>query len=182
MIIRNTRIIHLESGEISDPLDISVRNGTITATAAHLPSDGDEEIEASGYYALPGLVNTPAHTAMSLLRGAAEDVGPESWFNDHIWMYEKNLSPRDVYPGTLLGAAEMLLRGMWTPSLQTGRWLFAEGSFKPWISRPLSRKSNRYMKDLSLPTAAPPYNGTIHDNSLENLKIPFIYSFPKNIQ
>jgi 5-methylthioadenosine/S-adenosylhomocysteine deaminase len=49
---------------------------------------------------------------MTLLRGAAEDVNEQRWFNEFIWVYERNLKPRDVYVGTLLGAAEMLLTGV----------------------------------------------------------------------
>ncbi len=49
---------------------------------------------------------------MTLLRGAAEDCTVEDWFNRHIWRYERALRPEDVYWGTLLGAAEMLLAGV----------------------------------------------------------------------
>lgn len=110
MIIRNVRIIDLDSGTVSDPRDITAEGGIIHTVSSHTPGPGD--IDAAGMYAIPGLVNTHAHTAMTLLKGSAEDVGPEAWFNDHIWMYEKNLTPRDVYVGTLLGAAEMLLNGV----------------------------------------------------------------------
>jgi 5-methylthioadenosine/S-adenosylhomocysteine deaminase len=61
---------------------------------------------------IPGLVNTHSHTAMTLLRGAAEDCYEEEWFNRHVWRYERALTPEDVYWGTLLGAAEMLLSGV----------------------------------------------------------------------
>ncbi|MFW6388126.1 MAG: amidohydrolase family protein, partial [bacterium] len=71
-----------------------------------------ETIDAGGAYLIPGLVNLHAHTAMAPLRGTAEDVSPESWFNEHIWIYEQNLTPEDVYWGTLLGALEMLSGGV----------------------------------------------------------------------
>jgi 5-methylthioadenosine/S-adenosylhomocysteine deaminase len=69
------------------------------------------EIECDGGYLVPGCVNTHAHTAMTLLRGTAEDLSPEDWFNRRIWIYEKNLTPEDVYLGTLLGSVEMLCNG-----------------------------------------------------------------------
>lgn len=120
MIIRGPRIIRLDTGNISGPVDIIIDGGTITRTEPRADKAGDkgtetagqEVVHAEGLYAIPGLVNTHAHTAMTLLRGSAEDVGPEAWFNEHIWMYEKNLTPHDVYIGTLLGAAEMLLGGV----------------------------------------------------------------------
>lgn len=71
-----------------------------------------DTIDADGAYLIPGLVNLHAHTAMAPLRGTAEDVSPESWFNEHIWIYEQNLTPSDVYWGTLLGALEMLSGGV----------------------------------------------------------------------
>jgi 5-methylthioadenosine/S-adenosylhomocysteine deaminase len=80
--------------------------------SADSASQGEELIDASGMYVIPGLVNLHAHAAMTLLRGAAEDVNEERWFNDYVWMYERNLTPEDVYIGTLLGAAEMLLSGV----------------------------------------------------------------------
>jgi len=75
-------------------------------------SFSEETIEGNGLFLIPGLVNTHSHTAMTLLRGAAEDCLVEDWFNTHVWMYEQNLAAEDVYWGTLLGAAEMLLAGV----------------------------------------------------------------------
>ncbi|MGH9246886.1 MAG: amidohydrolase [Acidimicrobiales bacterium] len=67
-----------------------------------------------GLLALPGFVNTHAHTAMTLFRGVAEDVTIERWFNDHVWPMESNLTDDDVYWGALLGLAEMIEAGVTT--------------------------------------------------------------------
>ena len=40
----------------------------------------DEVIDARGMVVMPGLVNTHCHAAMTLMRGAAEDVPVEKWF------------------------------------------------------------------------------------------------------
>ena len=62
---------------------------------------------------LPGLVNAHCHAAMSLLRGAAEDLPLEAWLNDAIWPLEGRLvSPEFVRTGTDLAIAEMLARGI----------------------------------------------------------------------
>ena len=62
---------------------------------------------------LPGLVNAHCHAAMSLLRGAAEDLALEAWLNDAIWPLEGRLvSPEFVRTGTDLAIAEMLARGI----------------------------------------------------------------------
>ncbi len=69
-------------------------------------------IEARGMLAIPGLMNTHAHVPMVLFRGMVEDVTVASWFNDHIWPLETNLTPDDVYWGALLGIAEMIDNGV----------------------------------------------------------------------
>jgi len=93
--------------------DLRIQAGRVAEIGRDIqPVGGEELIDAAGMYVLPGFVNTHAHTAMTLLRGAAEDVPVDSWFNDYIWIYERNLRPEDVYWGTLLGAAEMLLGGV----------------------------------------------------------------------
>ncbi len=62
---------------------------------------------------IPGLVNAHTHSAMSLLRGIADDIPLKRWLEDHIWPLEARfVSPDFVYDGTLLGAAEMLRGGV----------------------------------------------------------------------
>ncbi|MFZ4718788.1 MAG: amidohydrolase [Ilumatobacteraceae bacterium] len=73
-----------------------------------------ELIDARGMVAMPGLINTHTHAAMTLLRGAAEDVSVDDWFNAYIWPMEVNVGAEDVYIGTLLAAAEMIRGGVTT--------------------------------------------------------------------
>lgn len=78
------------------------------------PPHTAEVIDAAGLVALPGLINTHTHAAMTLLRGAAEDVAVGNWFNDYIWPMEVNVTAADVHLGTLLAAAEMIESGVTT--------------------------------------------------------------------
>jgi 5-methylthioadenosine/S-adenosylhomocysteine deaminase len=110
MLIRNTSILSLHDLSIRRNVDILIQGPRITRIG-HGLSDKGEVLDGQGFYVIPGLANTHAHTAMTLFRGVAEDVKIEDWFNKHIWVLEKNLTPEDVYVGTLLGAAEMLLSG-----------------------------------------------------------------------
>ena len=72
-----------------------------------------ESLELADHVLMPGLVNAHTHTAMSLMRGIADDVPLASWLSDHIWPREaKFVSPEFVYDGALLGAAEMLRGGI----------------------------------------------------------------------
>ncbi|MGL5004518.1 MAG: TRZ/ATZ family hydrolase, partial [Casimicrobium sp.] len=63
----------------------------------------------------PGLVNAHCHAAMSLLRGAADDLPLMDWLQKRIWPMEGELvDPEFVRVGTTLAAAEMLLGGTTT--------------------------------------------------------------------
>ncbi len=60
----------------------------------------------------PGFVNAHCHSAMSLLRGLADDLPLMEWLEDHIWPAEKIcVSDEFVEQGTRYAAAEMLMSG-----------------------------------------------------------------------
>ncbi|KAI4617811.1 hypothetical protein J4E83_006143 [Alternaria metachromatica] len=60
---------------------------------------------------IPGLVNTHAHLAQSLLRGLAEDLPLHNWLCDAIWPLEANYAEDDGYVASMLTIAEMLKTG-----------------------------------------------------------------------
>lgn len=93
---------------------IEITDGAISwigPTTDHRPAAADV-IDASALVAMPGLINTHCHAAMTFLRGVAEDVSITSWFNDFIWPMEVNVGDHDVYVGTLVAAAEMIEAGV----------------------------------------------------------------------
>ncbi|HXY21361.1 MAG TPA: TRZ/ATZ family hydrolase [Burkholderiaceae bacterium] len=62
---------------------------------------------------LPGLINAHGHSAMSLLRGVADDLPLPRWLSERIWPLERAIVSADfVYDGTRLAAAEMLRAGI----------------------------------------------------------------------
>lgn len=73
--------------------------------------EADKVIDAKGKLVIPGLINAHTHLAMSLFRNYGNDVGLETWLNDYIWPIEANLTPEDVYAGSLLSMAEMIETG-----------------------------------------------------------------------
>jgi len=61
----------------------------------------------------PGLVNLHTHAAMSLLRGAGDDLPLMRWLQERIWPLEQALvSPEFVHDGSRLAAMEMLRAGV----------------------------------------------------------------------
>ncbi len=68
-------------------------------------------IDARGMAALPSLVNAHAHSAMTLLRGTAEDLQLDDWLRKAIWPREAKLAEEDIYWGTRLAALEMIKSG-----------------------------------------------------------------------
>jgi 5-methylthioadenosine/S-adenosylhomocysteine deaminase len=69
-------------------------------------------VELSEHVLLPGFINTHSHSAMSLLRGYADEMNLQEWLNEHIWPAEKAfLGSNFVRDGSDLAIAEMLRGG-----------------------------------------------------------------------
>lgn len=71
----------------------------------------DKVINADDKIALPGFINTHTHSAMTLMRGYADDMPLQKWLENKIWPFEAQLSSDDIYWGTALGILEMLKSG-----------------------------------------------------------------------
>ncbi|MET7699104.1 amidohydrolase [Streptomyces sp. NPDC005485] len=105
---------HEEVG-FADDAAIVVRDGAIeavTSAAAAADLAAGERIDARGQVAMPGLINCHTHAPMVALRGVAEDVPTEEWFNDVVWPIESNLTEKDVELGARLACAEMIRGGV----------------------------------------------------------------------
>ncbi|MGA4842636.1 amidohydrolase [Streptomyces sp. G45] len=114
-----TALVHDEEERVRfvEGAAIVVRDGLIadvTTADAVAGLDAVERIDARGQAALPGLVNCHTHAPMVALRGVAEDLPVEEWFNDHIWPIESNLGARDVELGASLACAELIRGGVTT--------------------------------------------------------------------
>lgn len=80
-------------------------------TGTTLRGQDSREIDGEGAIALPGLVNTHTHAAMTLLRGYADDMNLREWLEQKIWPLEAHLHGEDVYWGTRLACLEMIKTG-----------------------------------------------------------------------
>lgn len=96
---------------------VAIAAGKIVAI---LPSSEAEQrfvakkhITLEDHALMPGLINLHTHSAMSLLRGFADDLPLMTWLQDHIWPAEKqHVGEQFVYDGTLLAAAEAIKSGV----------------------------------------------------------------------
>ncbi|ABY35065.1 MAG TPA: amidohydrolase [Chloroflexus aurantiacus] len=115
LLVQRADVLQIANGvpSVLPQHDIAITDRRIVAIAPDIsPGLARETLAADGLLAIPGLINSHSHTAMSLFRGVAEDVPIEEWFNGIIWPLETNLTPEDVYWGTLLGLAEMIEAGV----------------------------------------------------------------------
>lgn len=63
---------------------------------------------------MPGLVNTHAHTPMTLVRSVGDGLPLERWLKEAVWPLEARMTPDDARTGMALGSVEMLLAGVTT--------------------------------------------------------------------
>lgn len=114
ILIKNVRIANVGSVH-SEADSIFISDGRIS----FIGNSGDEiqghkvdkVIEGRNLIALPGLVNSHTHCAMTLFRNYANDLALEEWLFNKIFPVERKLSSDDVYWGTMLGIAEMIKSG-----------------------------------------------------------------------
>ncbi|NJP49515.1 amidohydrolase [Streptomyces sp. SBST2-5] len=112
-----TVLVHDDQGAVGFEEDaaVVVRDGTVaevTRAEAVAGRVAGEWIDGRGQVALPGLINCHTHAPMVALRGLAEDLPIEEWFNDVVWPVESNLSEKDVELGARLACAEMIRGGV----------------------------------------------------------------------
>jgi len=82
------------------------------------PTDSLAETSAPthriGGLLMPGLVNSHAHTPMTLMRSAGDGMPLQQWLTEAVWPREGKMTSEDAYWGMLLGSAEMLRAGVTT--------------------------------------------------------------------
>lgn len=95
--------------------DIAIEDGIIVSIG-EVPSGfvADKTINGKDHLAMPGLINTHTHMAMSLLRNYADDLPLMEWLSEKIWPIEGHLNGEAVYAGTLLSLIELIRSGVTT--------------------------------------------------------------------
>jgi len=103
-------------GETLDEHAIAISNGRIVALGprqqvlANHPEATHTALEQ--HILMPGLINAHGHSAMTLLRGIADDQPLIQWLQETIWPLESAFVDSEfVHHGSELAMAEMLLSG-----------------------------------------------------------------------
>jgi 5-methylthioadenosine/S-adenosylhomocysteine deaminase len=91
--------------------DILIEEDRISQVSEGIDEKGDVVIDASGKIAIPGLVNTHTHMAMTLFRGYGEDLPLQRWLEEKIWPIEAKQTPEDAGVAAQLAFCEMLRGG-----------------------------------------------------------------------
>ena len=112
-LIKNVTAVTMDDeGHLYHDAYIAIKDGKITYIGTDAPQEQAEKvIDGRGMIAMPGLVNTHSHAAMSLMRGYADDYVLQEWLNDHVFPIEGKLVGEDVYWAMLWTQAEMLATG-----------------------------------------------------------------------
>lgn len=107
-----------QDGVVLENHAVAIADGRIAAILAPeriAAADAAERIELGNHVLMPGLVNLHGHSAMTLLRGMADDKALMDWLQNHIWPAEgKHVSDQFVFDGALLAMGEMFRSGTTT--------------------------------------------------------------------
>jgi len=93
--------------------DVVIDGEKIVSVGLKYNGTADVEIEASGDIVIPGLINTHTHVAMTVMRGAVDDV-PFSDFLNRVFTIDSERTDEDIEIGTKLGCMEMIRSGTTT--------------------------------------------------------------------
>lgn len=116
MLLKNARFV-LTPTHVLENHSILIDKGTIVKVGKDIDNKEDidgVEIDARNKLVMPGLVNTHTHSAMTLFRGAGDDMKLTEWLENKIWPMESRLKERDVYWGSMLACIEMVKSGTTT--------------------------------------------------------------------
>jgi len=117
-LLKHARIINFDPQNIKEA-DIRILDGTIAECGKGLqPRKGDELIDLSGKYILPGLVNSHTHLYSTLSRGMPSPKKAPRNFIEILqkvwWKLDEALDEESIYYSALVGAIEAVKFGTTT--------------------------------------------------------------------
>lgn len=100
------RIVYIGQPADGDERERSMRRCGI------LPYGFDREIDCEGDVLMPGFKNAHAHSGMTILRSAADDLPLAEWLHEQIFPREALLTPQDIKTLTKLAVMEYVSGGV----------------------------------------------------------------------
>ena len=92
---------------------VGVRGETIAYIGTEVPAEDFGEVyDGTGKLLMPAFVNAHSHSAMTLMRGYAENMSLNDWLHKQIFPFEAKLDGEAIENGAMLAAAEMLRFGV----------------------------------------------------------------------
>ena len=124
------------NGKVTENQNISL-DGKYIKDFPESPKDEDytEVIDGKGMLAMPGLVNTHTHVAMTLFRSYADDMELMDWLQNKIWPAEDHLDDDIVYWGSMLAFAEMIRGGT---TAFCDMYMFMDSCARRLLTKPVS--------------------------------------------
>ncbi len=111
ILLKNANVID-NNGKLEKNLNIYVVNGKIEKITEGSEQADCETVDCSDLYITSGFVNLHTHSPMNIMKGIAEDISIDNWFNEKIFPYESKLEAEDVYWGAVIAAQEMINNGV----------------------------------------------------------------------
>ena len=94
--------------------DILIQDNKIIKIEEKIEDEDATIIDAKEKLAMPGLVNTHTHLAMSIFRGYKDDQKLMNWLENAIFPVEDRLSTDDIYWNSYLSCIELIKSGTTT--------------------------------------------------------------------
>lgn len=113
ILIKNGLILSMdEKLSLHESADVAIKESKIIDIGRNLNYKAKKTIDASGSVVMPGLINAHTHAAMTLMRGLADDLPLDIWWNKIMFPIEKKFaSPEFIRIGVSLAAVEMIKSG-----------------------------------------------------------------------
>lgn len=106
-------LVDASNEHLTESTDVVIHGGRINAVGRGAAKDyvGGTRIDGRGLLVLPGFVNAHTHSSETLRRGLALEATLDDWLSA-VWQPINRLSAHEIAVAVLLGAAEMLKRGV----------------------------------------------------------------------
>ena len=113
IIIKNGMVLTMDDKlPLQEKADLAIGDSRILDISPRTEYKAKNVIDAAGKLVMPGLINTHTHAAMTMMRGLADDMPLDVWWQKFIFPIEKKLlDPEFIQVGVGLAVVEMIKSG-----------------------------------------------------------------------